>query len=120
MLPPLYPGIEWEATKSGKFTFNSQMTSIENADGFVNEAFGLKDFPYDLFSYYFRELAAQGWTQTMVAQGAPNGQLIEYEKNGYYINIEAQEFEPIPTDDQGMRKDTPIILRQYRARVEYN
>jgi hypothetical protein len=105
-LPPLYPNILWDATKSGKLTVeddNGSSVHSTEVDVFVNEAFGLESFPNDMFGYYDRELSLRGWVQGYVAQ-APNGQHVVYMKDGHYFSIEAMEEKP----------------GQYVARIKYN
>jgi len=104
-LPPLYSGVQWQSTKSGKLVFRTSQNELIELDGYRTESVLLKTYPQDFIDYYRQELTRMGWTETGVASG-PNGESYWYNKNSKYIQFGIS-----------LVADTPI---QYSAFVEHN
>ena|SRR3990167_8118737 len=92
-LPPLYPGIEWEATSEGIIMIGKQNGEILNAQGFITRSKGgysgitINEF----FNYYREELSKRGWLESLSTSG-DDGDTAGYEKNNKHITISSKSF----------------------------
>jgi hypothetical protein len=124
-LPPLYPEIQWESTKSADLAFYPDANDPETkytiddtgirvrvmvrVKGFVNEAFHLKSYPRDFVGYYL-SLIDSGWKETHFATDvSDHGEddcLVNADHNQYICIHVRKQIEP-PQD-------------LWNASIEYN
>lgn len=83
--PPLYSGIQWQATKSGELVFPTRNSGSVKLEGHYIESVKVRIFPKDFLAYYERELPKIGWEEIAFAGGGTSGESHGYEKNGHYF-----------------------------------
>jgi len=105
-LPPLYPGMQWEATKSGELVFPTRNSGSVKLEGYYNESVRVMTVPKDFLAYYERELPKMGWDEIAFAGGGTSGESHGYEKNGHYFLFGFRR--------RGVSED------EYQAIVQYN
>lgn len=105
-IPPLYPGITWEATQSGKFEFRDSQSNPIQLNGYSNqsvvlgpcsriqtsvEAIALNKIETELRHYYEQVLPVRGWQPYGGADSdAPMGfgSSWGYQKGDRYLQLE--------------------------------
>lgn len=85
-IPPLYPGLDWEATESGEFEFTNELGNKLILSGFYSRVTNLNLSPDDFIGYYSEILEISGWQENLnvASTGLGGGYFGYYKGNKYF------------------------------------
>lgn len=110
LLPPLYPGLEWEATESGEFEFSNSDGDVVRRTGYSIKSRITKERPDAVVDYYASELQKLGWQENLAADAfGPGGGIYGYYRGDGYLEVGIHPRSGSPEDG----------FTSYQATVKY-